>query len=255
MENLKYIPNADLIPFDLAASLPTVGNALICECVYAQKDHKENVFGQIYAPEARILGHKDMVLLVLLAAMDLHQSHEWTLIVKDCLRPVEAQQKMIDTDIVRKNPQWLEEPRFLSSPGQGGHPRGLAVDLSACDKDGRNIDFGTAFDHFSHSSDAAHNPAHRQHPHLAASVRENRGKLDRAMERAAKTLKMELVFLSTEWWDFRMPAAYSNMFSPIRDADLEPWQKMITAPSDIPQAQKDKITLSLTNSLKKFGNF
>lgn len=255
MENLKYISNSDLIPFDLAAALPMVGNALICDCVYAQKDHKENVFGQIYASEARILGHKDMVLLVLLAAMDLYKIHGWTMVVKDCLRPVEAQQKMMDTDIVRQNPQWLEEPRFLSSPGQGGHPRGLAVDLSARDKNGADIDFGTAFDHFSHCSDAEHNPAHRQHPYLTASVSGNRTRLNAAMERAAERLEMELVLLSTEWWDFRVPAALSNQYAPVQDADLEPWQKMTTPPSDIPQAQKDKITLSLTNSLKKFGNF
>jgi len=75
----------------------------------------------------------------------LNDGHGWTLIVKDCLRPIEAQAKMVETPIVKANPHWIVEPRFLSSPGQGGHPRGMAVDLDAINADGAPVDFGTCF--------------------------------------------------------------------------------------------------------------
>ena len=122
------------------------------DCVYAQPNHTDNHFGAIYHPKARMLGHQDLIKIILLAAVRLNRDHGWTLILKDCLRVTEAQEKMTKTDLVKANPHWLIEPRFLSSAGQGGHPRGMAIDVGVVDNNNNDIDFGTRFDYFSSST-------------------------------------------------------------------------------------------------------
>ncbi len=206
---MKKIPVEDIVAF-----APFCGTFPIdVDPVYANADHPENHFGQIYHPNAQIWGHRDLVKIVLLAAKRLHQAYGWTLMIKDCLRPVEAQARMIDTPIVKANPHWIEEPRFLSGPGQGGHPRGMAIDL-----DVEGIDFGTAFDHFGPES-------HRQYE-LPEAIRRNRGILEDAMVKAANDFGLPLLPLPQEWWDFRFPASYTNEYEALRDDDLLPHQKM-----------------------------
>ena len=254
-DKFKQLPSADLIPLEIVVGLECMQGALEVDNVYAQDEHKENVFGRIYTKNARCIGHIDLVTIVADAALYLQKNFSWTLIVKDCLRPLEAQQKMIETKIVQQNPQWLEEPRFLSSPGMGGHPRGMAIDISAKDKAEKDIDFGTSFDHFSDSAEAQHNPAHRQYPQLTPTVKRNRERLDKAMLEAARKRGKELVFLSTEWWDYRLPAEISNQYAPISDNDLKSWQKIMTEPEPIPQNVTKEIASRLTDDLNKFGNF
>ncbi len=202
-------------PDDIVAFEPFCGTFPIrVDPVYANADHAENHFGQIYRKEAQIWGHRDMVNVVLQASRLLYDRKGWILIVKDCLRPIEAQARMIETPIVKANPHWIEEPRFLSGPGQGGHPRGMAIDLAV-----EGVDFGTPFDHFGPE-------AHREYDGLSQEVRQNRRILEEAMAKSAADFNLPMLALPQEWWDFRFPASYTNQYAPLSDDDLLAPQRM-----------------------------
>jgi D-alanyl-D-alanine dipeptidase len=198
------------------------------DCVYAQPNHTDNHFGAIYHPKARMLGHRDLIKIILLAAVRLNRDHGWTLILKDCLRVTEAQEIMTKTDLVKANPHWLIEPRFLSSAGQGGHPRGMAIDVGAVDNNNNDIDFGTRFDYFSSSTDVSVNMAHRLFASHSDDIKQNRVILETALVSAAKDFEMPLYPLPHEWWDFRFTSDYTNKFEPLSDIDLNDGYKMMT---------------------------
>lgn len=242
---LKIIPCDHILPFDLF----TGDFPIEIDLVYANPNHPENIFGKVYHPQARLSGHVDLLRITLLAAMRLHNQQGWTLVLKDCLRPIEAQTKMIETPIVQANPHWLEEPRFLSSPGGGGHPRGMAIDVAAQDHRGQPIDFGTAFDHFSSETDAPHNPAHRLFPEISDTARRNRDTLEKTMVSAAKTLGLPLLPLPQEWWDFRFPANVSGEYIPLRDADLSPSLRMILPEADSNEEARRAVAKKIKNEI------
>jgi zinc D-Ala-D-Ala dipeptidase len=213
---MQRIPVNHLVFFDeLAKAYP-----LKVDLVYAQPSHADNHFGPIYDARARMLGHRDLAAVICLSATRLFQSQGWILVLKDCLRPVEAQEKMIETDIVKSNPHWLIEPRFLSNSGQGGHPRGMAVDVGAIDVRGIEINFGTPFDYFSSSTNVSVNKAHRDYKNHSDDIKNNRSILEGVIVNAAKDLGFEILPLPQEWWDFRFLSSYTNQFEPIADADL-----------------------------------
>ena len=200
----KVIDARDLIPMDLFA-----GEPLAIDPVYANARHPENIFGAaLYHPDARLILHKDLARIVLLTARELRGRYGWTLILKDGLRPIEAQASMIETDIVKAHPHWLGEPRLLSGPGMGGHPRGMAIDVSV-----EGVDMGTVFD-------AMIPESARSYTGFDPGVLENRARLETAFVESAQKLGLPLLPLPSEWWDFRLPGAYSGIFAPLSDADL-----------------------------------
>lgn len=213
---MQEIPANHLVFFDKLAEIYPIQ----VDLVYAQPEHPHNHFGTIYDAGARMLGHRDIAAVICLASVHLHATYGWTLIIKDCLRTTEAQALMAETEIVKANPHWLVEPRFLSSPGQGGHPRGMAIDVGAIDENGQDIDFGTPFDYFSSSTDVSINKAHRHYAHLSEQVQKNRIILEHTILSAGAVLDAEIYPLPHEWWDFRFPSSYSNQFKPLSDADL-----------------------------------
>lgn len=248
---MKQILPTDLIPFDLIAA----DNGLAVDLVYSKPQHSENIFGSVYHPKARMWGYIDLVVLVALAARHLRKTKGWTLVVKDCLRPVEAQQKILMTKPVMEHPEWLDEGGFLSSPGKGGHPRGMAVDLAAIDESGTVVDFGTPFDAFANSPLPEHNPAHRQHPYLSAEVQQNRKILDNAMCGAAERIGRKLVLLQSEWWDFRFPVSETSEYAPLSEDDLDPWQFMTKeTAANLPNDLAQKMKLEITSRLKELGD-
>lgn len=202
------------------------------DTVYAKADHKDNMFkAAIYKPAARMLCHKELAPIVLRAA-DLVHEKGYILECKDCLRPLEAQQKIIESDIVRAHPQWLEEPRLFSPPGKGGHPRGMAIDVVLIDAHGDEIDMGTPFDYL--TEDKSINPAARDYADFGRGdaynkmVQENRRILTEAMLQAAKEAGRDLWPLPQEWWDFRFPNDYTAQFAPVSDADLPPFLRVMS---------------------------
>ena len=211
-------------PSDIVAFAPFCGTFPIAtDVVYANPEHSENHFGQIYHPDALIWGHRDTVKIVLLAASRLKATQGWTLVVKDCLRTVEAQEKIGQAPISLLNPQWFQDPPFMSPPGKGAHPRGMAVDITA-----KGVDMGTPVDHLNEE-------AARSYKGFSAEILDNRKKLETAMVQAGKDFDLHIHPLSNEWWDFRfLPETY-NQYAPLSDADLLPRQRMVS--------KADKISL------------
>ena len=221
---MKKIAPADLAALDDFVSTHPVK----VDVVYAKPDHPDNMFKtKIYRPDAKMWGHRELVPIILAAAQICFKKTGWLFEVKDCLRTYEAQALMRETDIVKRNPQWLEEPgRLLSPPGAGGHPRGMAVDIVLVDKNGDEIDMGTPFDFL--TEDRSNNPAARDYTKFSKAILDNRKVLEDSMMQAAAEAGRELLPLPQEWWDFRFPKSYSEQFEPIRDADL-PLEMRMTA--------------------------
>jgi D-alanyl-D-alanine dipeptidase len=220
---LKKIAPADLVALDDFVQKHPVK----IDLVYAQAKHRDNMFGcALYRRAAKMWCHKEFAPIVLRAAELCHQKSGYIFELKDCLRPVEAQAAMAETEIVRKNPQWLQEPgRLLSPPGKGGHPRGMAVDIILLTGNGDEVDMGTRFDYL--TTDRNNNPAARNYTKFSPAVLAHRQLLEDCMMAAAKEQGKPLLPLPQEWWDFRFPYDYSNTFEPIQDKLLPPEMRMM----------------------------
>jgi D-alanyl-D-alanine dipeptidase len=100
----------------------------------------------------------------------------------DCFRPVDVQKKM-----------WtiMPDSRYVANPNKSGsiHNRGAAVDITLVDSAGKELDMGTAFDHFGQE-------AHHAYTNLSQEVLSNRKLLKTIMEQSGFTAQ------STEWWHY-----------------------------------------------------
>lgn len=194
--------------------------AVKVDLVYADQSHPENIFGiAAYHGAARLILHRDLARIVIGVSRRLRDDHGWTLILKDGLRTIEAQKALIETEIVRQNPHWLGEPRLLSGPGQGAHPRGMAIDVSALDAAGQPVDMGTVFDAMVPESARAYDG-------FSKEVLNNRQVLEDAFTEAADALSLPMLPLASEWWDFRFPSSHTAPFAAISDDDLPVSLKM-----------------------------
>ncbi len=99
----------------------------------------------------------------------------------DCYRPWSVQNKL-----------WKKVPdaRYVAPPAKGSvHNRGGAVDLTVVDKDGKELDMGTAFDFFGKEA----YPNYTKHK---PEINNNRRLLRSTME------KYNFSISTTEWWHF-----------------------------------------------------
>ena len=192
---------------------------------YAQENNL--LFGeQIYKTGAKLWLYKDLAKIVIEASQRVYKETGGTLVLYDGLRVTDAQAKMLETQRVKDNPQWLEAPRLLSPPGQGGHPRGMAVDVSIMKEGGEMLDMGTEFDFLAEDPSMSKNPAHRFYPH-PDEVKENRKILNVAMIGAATKFGMRINPLPQEWWDYRLPDDVYNEYAPLSDADLPEFMRLM----------------------------
>lgn len=221
---------SDIIPVTAADLVALedyqISHPLSVDLVYAQATHRDNMFGgAIYRRDARMLCHRKFLPVILDAALLCHRQSGLWFELKDCLRTVEAQEMMRQTDIVKANPHWLEEPnRLLSPPGKGGHPRGMAIDIVLLDANGDEVDMGTRFDYL--TPDPARNPAARSFRDLPADVLARRQLLEDCMMQAAASHDLPLLPLPQEWWDFRFPRDLYDLYAPVQDADMPPGLRM-----------------------------
>ena len=200
-------PQEMIKPEDLVCMDDT--NLYRVELAYAREDN--HLFGErIYRPDAQLWLHRDLAQIVNKAAK-MALSDEFRFVLYDGLRTTDAQERMLQTQAVKENPQWLEEPRLLSPPGAGAHPRAMAIDCSLEMLDGELVDMGTAFDDLSQD-------AHRKTP----IAQDNRKRLEDYMMNAAHDLHLPLLPLPQEWWDFRMPREVYECYAPLSDSDLPP---------------------------------
>lgn len=204
----------------------TQSHPIKIDTVYAKPQHPDNMFKcGIYKSGAKMWCHRIFAPIILRAAEACYKEHKYIFELKDCLRPVEAQARMMETDIVRANPHWLEEPRLLSPPGKGGHPRGMAVDIILLTEAGEQIDMGTAFDYL--SPDRNNNPAARNYRDFSENILRHRQILEDAMMEAGKAEGHEILPLPQEWWDFRFMPDHSNQYAPVSDKELPPDMQMM----------------------------
>lgn len=221
---LKIIPHEDLVDMGRAA---WAGRFRI-DLPYADKDHPENLFKcAFYDKDTCLWLHRELAFIVAEAALlvQARLAPGGRMVLKDGLRPVEAQARMMNCDFVKSAGHILEGPQpFLSQPGRGGHPRGMAIDVGVEDERGNALDFGTPFDFF--SPDPDDNPAARDYPH-APEIMERRQILEQAFIEAGMAAGRIVVPLSHEWWDFRLEPAFFNAFAPIEDAGLPPSMRMM----------------------------
>lgn len=206
------------------------GAPLKIDLVYANTKHPENIFKvPIYRSEAKFYLFEDLARVVLHGAELAYSRFGWVYVLKDGLRPIEAQIRMRNSPIVQANPHWLEDgpKRLLSPPGKGGHPRAMAVDITIEDLQGLTVDMGTAFDHL--SSDPHANPAHRTYQGFVAKILKNRADFEATMVDAATALQVPLLPIPQEWWDYRLPPEIYDQYAPIHDRDLpEPMRMDVT---------------------------
>ena len=187
------------------------------ELAYARDDNL--LFGErIYREDAQLWLHNDLARIVLEAAKIL-QEQGFRLILYDGLRTTTAQEKMLETQRVKDNPHWLEEPRMLSPPGAGAHPRGMAIDCSLETMDGVLLDMATPFDDLSPK-------AHRNAEGISEAARKNRLVLENAMLKAAQNLDLPLTALLQEWWDFRFPPEIYERYAAFSDPGLPQQMRM-----------------------------
>jgi len=245
---MKRINPADLVPMDLF----TDDFPLRIDIVYAQGNHPENIFNTaLYHTDARLWLHRDLCAIVLLASRKCHKEHDYYCVLKDGLRTTDAQAAMQKTDIVRANPHWCTGPeRLLSMPGQGAHPRGMAIDLILETKDGKQVNMGTDFDHL--SSDPDDNPARRSYTDFPDEVLHNRKLLESFMMEAARELGHDLWPLPSEWWDFRFPKNVITEFEPLSDRHLPAQMRMTSAetsrtPENFPDIHFQNLKSELIN--------
>lgn len=101
----------------------------------------------------------------------------------DCYRPRPAQQKLWDI---------VPDPRYVTSPEKGSmHNRGLAVDITLVDKNGKVLDMGTPYDFFGPE-------AYTTNTDLPDDVLKNRRVLNKMMDIHG------LKGIRTEWWHFSL---------------------------------------------------
>lgn len=116
----------------------------------------------------------------------------------DAFRPAEAQWALWNH---------TPDPDFLADPRRGSpHSRGVAVDLTLIDRDGRELDMGTGFDAFTPLS-------HHGAAGLSADVQRNRHLLLGIMTAAGWD------FFRNEWWHYQV--FDSRRFPLVSDRALE----------------------------------
>lgn len=107
----------------------------------------------------------------------------------DCYRPHSVQKKMWEI---------FPNPTYVADPSKGSmHNRGIAVDLTLVDKQGKELDMGTAFDHFGEESAHAYN-------NLPENILKNRAILKNTME------KHGFQSLASEWWHYQLPVTAAD---------------------------------------------
>lgn len=181
--------------------------------------------GPVYRQGACLTLHSDMALLILVAARLLYDENGHKLELYDGLRTTTAQRLICETPVVKAHPHWTADGplRMFAPPGQGGHPRGMAIDLSVRDVAGNLLDMGTVVDALPEGGmEPDVNPAHRAYPHLSKMVQRNRAMLTNILLKAAALTGQVLWPLTVEWWDYRFPAEVYNLYAPLADEDVPP---------------------------------
>lgn len=152
-------------------------STFVIDMPYATKDNflKEKIY-----PCAKCLLREDAAN-ALIAAQKMTQSKGYSIVIFDCYRPLPLQQKMFD---IKPDTKYVADPKRGSK-----HNKGVAVDISLADKNGKLLDMGTDFDSFSKL-------AHYNTNDISAEAKANRILLREIM------LANDFTPYDSEWWHF-----------------------------------------------------
>lgn len=185
-----HAPDAGAPPLvDIAQRIPDA----VLDLRYAT----ENNFleRKVYPDGARCLLHEDAAAKLETAAKALREKG-FRIRLYDCLRPLSVQWEM-----------WkiLPRPGYVADPRKGSnHNRGVAVDLTLADAEGREVEMPTGFDTFSKA-------AHHGYEGASKAAKRHRRILLEAMEAAGfRRNRME-------WWHYDLAGAAKY---PILDVPL-----------------------------------
>ena len=140
--------------------------------------------------------HKDAAKALLKASQEA-SSIGLKILILDAFRPTEAQWKLWNH---------TPDPNFLANPERGSpHSRGVAVDLTLLDRNGKQLKMGTAFDAFTELS-------HHGNKEISVEARQNRLLLLGIMTYAGWD------FYENEWWHYQLFDA--KKYPLIKDEDV-----------------------------------
>nr|MBS0037060.1 M15 family metallopeptidase [Saprospiraceae bacterium] len=143
---------------------------------------KNNFLGEVLYDCPRCLLRPEVALALQRVHWDL-QEKGMSIKVFDCYRPQFVQKKMWE---IKPNPNYVANPQHGSM-----HTRGVAVDVTIVNSEGKEINMGTDFDHFGIES-------HVDYLEHSDEVLDNRALLRETMENYG------LKGIQTEWWHFSM---------------------------------------------------
>lgn len=156
----------------------TSENGILLDIKYATKD---NFTKKVIYPCGRCYLRPGVAKKIEAAHQWLKNEHNKGLKMFDCYRPRPAQQRLWDV---------VPDPDYVTPPAKGSmHNRGLAVDLTLVDQNGKELNMGTPYDFFGKE-------AHTDNTSLPAAVLENRRLLKQAM------IAQGFSGIRTEWWHF-----------------------------------------------------
>ncbi|MDD3005186.1 M15 family metallopeptidase [Flavobacterium sp.] len=160
--------------------------------IYDMKYATENNFLQAKVYDCAECYLRLKTVKSLIAANADFQKLGYTIKIFDCFRPLSIQKRMWNI---------VSNPEYVADPAKGSiHNRGGAVDIALVDKNGNELDFGTAFDFFGVEAGHSYNK-------LPKKILNNRKLLKKIMEQNGfKALK-------SEWWHYDFTGALGDAVS------------------------------------------
>jgi D-alanyl-D-alanine dipeptidase len=188
-KKIELYTEAQLInmPDSTFVELLRVDTSFVLDMKYATEDNF--LKSKVYDCDQCLL--RVTVAKALAKAQQILKEKGYRIKLYDCYRPLDVQKRM-----------WkiMPDDRYVGNPHGNGsvHNKGAAVDLTLVDSQGKELDMGTAFDHFGRE-------AHHAYQNLPEEVLENRKLLKQTMEESG------FKPITSEWWHY----SYRNKNYPI----------------------------------------
>ncbi|RYY40354.1 MAG: peptidase M15 [Chitinophagaceae bacterium] len=187
-QNIRIVANREIYrqairqdSFQRMVELHSLSAALVYDLRYATNN---NFTGQKLYTQGKITFLRVAPARALAAAQDSFKKLGYCVKIFDAYRPHAATRLMWDL---------VHDERYVADPSKGsGHNRGLAVDVTLVDREGRELEMGTGFDNFTDT-------AHSNFQLLPENTLRNRRLLRKVLQHFG------FAVLPTEWWHFFWP--------------------------------------------------
>lgn len=186
------------LPDDALVEIAKWDTSFVLDIRYATKN---NFTQTVLYPCGRAFLRKKAALALLQAHQEFKELG-YRLKIWDAYRPHAVQFKM-----------WkiIPNDRYVGNPALGSvHNRGVAIDVTLVDQKGKELDMGTAFDHFGVE-------AHISNQNLSPEVLENRKRLRDILG------KHGFAPIESEWWHYNYQTLYPILDKPIPCESAKVW--------------------------------